>query len=157
MPRAVAATTKRAAIAPDALLLPEKAQHRVNLFLRVGNQDVSIVKARQAPFAFAEELGTVANQNEKWVADALRRMQSIKVGMTRADLLRVFQNAGGAYAVPPEVFSYRDCHYFKMTVTFNDKRGRPKQDRDGRPSSPTAPDDVIATLSKPYIEDVYYD
>ena len=96
------------------------------------------------------------NPHIAWVAEALRRMQSIKAGMTRADLLHVFQGAGGAHAVPPEVFSYRDCPLFKVAVTFEGKSGRPKF-TPGQSPSLRSPEDVIASITKPYLEQVYYD
>ena len=66
-----------------------------------------------------------------WVTDALIRMQTIKPGMTRSDLLKVFTTEGGISTGLQRTFVSRDCLYFKVDVEF-DAVGRPNRDRDGR-------------------------
>ena len=54
----------------------------------------------------------------KWVAESLTDMETIKVGMTRADLLKVFMEEGGVSTRSSRTYAYRDCPYFKVTVQF---------------------------------------
>jgi hypothetical protein len=58
-------------------------------------------------------------------------MQKIKVGMTRADLLKVFTTEGGLSTSLNRTFVYRDCSYIKVDVEF-EAVGRPARDADGR-------------------------
>jgi hypothetical protein len=51
-----------------------------------------------------------------WVAEALRRMQTVKPGMTRTDLLKVFTTEGGLSSPLHRTFVSRDCPYFKVDV-----------------------------------------
>lgn len=86
-----------------------------------------------------------------WVADALIRMQTIKPGMTRSDLLKVFTTEGGLSTRLHRTFVSRDCLYFKVDVEFEadpqtrarDARGLPIEDEDAR--------DIIVKISKPYV------
>jgi hypothetical protein len=52
-----------------------------------------------------------------WVADALRRMQTIKPGMTRKELLLVFTKEGGLSTRLHRTFVSRDCPYSRRTST----------------------------------------
>src|SRR5262245_58530371 len=58
-----------------------------------------------------------------WVSEALR-MQTIKLGMTRTDLLNVFTTEGGLSNGLHRTFVSRDCPYFKVDVEF-EAVGRP--------------------------------
>jgi hypothetical protein len=86
-----------------------------------------------------------------WVADALIRMRSIKPGMTRSDLLKVFTTEGGIYTGLQRKFVSRDCLYFKVDVEF-EAVGRPNRDREGRVTLIEDGRDVIVKISKPYLE-----
>jgi hypothetical protein len=79
-----------------------------------------------------------------WVAEALKRMQTIKPGMTRSDLLKVFTTEGGLSTRLHRTFVSRDCHYFKVDVEFN-AIGQPNRDVEGS-------HDVIVTISRPYLQ-----
>ena len=68
------------------------------------------------PPAPADEV--LAKHNE-WVLESLKDIKSIKPGMTRKDLLSVFQPAGGLYGpTTPRIYSYKSCSYFLIKVTF---------------------------------------
>jgi hypothetical protein len=61
-----------------------------------------------------------------WVAEALKRMQTVKPGMTREDLLKVFTTEGGLSTGLRRTFVSRDCPYFKVDVQF-EAVGRPAE------------------------------
>ena len=63
-----------------------------------------------------------------WVAEALKRMQTIQPGMTREDLLKVFTTEGGQSTGLQRTFVSQDCLYFKVDVQF-DAVGRPDMER----------------------------
>lgn len=69
-----------------------------------------------------------------WVAQALTRMLTIKPGMTRDDLLKVFATEGGLSTPFQQTFVSRDCPYFKVDVEFQESRP-----------------DVILKISRPYL------
>jgi hypothetical protein len=46
-----------------------------------------------------------------WVADSLKKMQTIKPGMTRQDLLAVFTTEGGLSTREQRTYVSRDCQY----------------------------------------------
>lgn len=81
-----------------------------------------------------------------WLAQVLERMETIKPGMTRWDLLQVFSAEGasqtfriGAPPVLRETFVSQDCPYFKIVVEFQPTIGPPNRD-------------VIVKVSKPYVQ-----
>jgi hypothetical protein len=91
-----------------------------------------------------EALGQAPPTHTEWVASAIQQMETIKIGMTRADLLRVFAEEGGLSNRFGRRFSFRGCPYFKVDVRFtpvgavNDSRQYPS--------------DRIASISRPFLE-----
>jgi hypothetical protein len=92
-----------------------------------------------------------AQAHEAWVTHALEKMQSIKPGMTREDLLRVFITEGGLSTGLHRTFVSRDCHFFKVDVEFN-AVGRPNRDKQGRVTLHEDGRDTIVKVSRPYLE-----
>lgn len=92
-----------------------------------------------------------AQTHEAWVTDALEKMQTIKPGMTRGQLLKVFTVEGGISARTQRTYVSRDCPYFKETVEFR-AVGQPSQDKDGRLSPDESDRDVIVKISQPYLQ-----
>jgi len=86
----------------------------------------------------------------RWVSAALREMQSIRPGMTRAALLPVFTTEGGLSTRVSRTYVYRKCPYLKVDVGFK-AAGKPRPDRDGRIGPGESPSDVIVSLSRPYL------
>ena len=80
----------------------------------------------------------------------MTRMETVKVGMTRADLLKVFTSDGGLFTGLRRTFVSRDCQYFKVDVEF-EAVGRPGRDSEGRVTLLEGPADRIATISRPYL------
>jgi hypothetical protein len=86
-----------------------------------------------------------------WVAEALKRMQTIKPGITRRDLLVVFTTEGGISTPLQRTFGSRDCPYFKVDVTF-EAVGRPSRDNEGRIAMVEGDQDRIISISRPYLQ-----
>lgn len=88
----------------------------------------------------------IVSDNTKWIAAALREMQTIKKGNTRADLLKVFREEGGLSNRTQRRYTYRDCPYIKADVTF-EPVGEPDA-KVGQESSK----DIIGSISQPFLE-----
>ena len=95
----------------------------------------------------------IAGQREHvaWVAEALKRMQTVKPGMTRTDLLKVFTTEGGLSTPLHRPFVSRDCPYFKVDVDF-EAVGRPSRDANGRVTMVEGREDKIVKISRPYLQ-----
>lgn len=91
-----------------------------------------------------------------WVAKVYERMLAIKPGMTRGQLLRVFEGDGGLSTPLRRTFVSRECLFFKVDVEF-EAVGRPSRDADGRVTSMEADEDRIIRISKPYMEPAFAD
>ncbi len=87
----------------------------------------------------------------EWIAHSLKEIQTVKVGMTRADLLKVFTTEGGLSTGLNRTYVYRKCQLIKVDVEF-EPVGRPARDADGRVTLIEANEDVIKRVSKPYLE-----
>jgi hypothetical protein len=86
-----------------------------------------------------------------WVAQALKRMQTIRPGMTRGDLLKVFTTEGGLSTGLQRTFVSRDCPYFKVDVDFK-AVSRPNRDANGRVTLIEGNQDIIVKISRPYLQ-----
>jgi hypothetical protein len=89
-------------------------------------------------------------QHSEWVAQALQRMQSIKPGMTRKDLLAVFTTESGLSTGLQRTYGSRDCPFFKVDVVYK-AVGRPSQDSEGRVTLVQDDRDIIVKISRPYL------
>ncbi len=85
------------------------------------------------------------SEHSRWLARSLREMQSIKAGMTRAELLEVFQNEGGLSNRTQQRFSYRDSPHIKVDVRFE-----PVGQLDDKLLK--VPEDKITSISTPFLE-----
>ena len=86
-----------------------------------------------------------------WIAEVLKRMQTIKPGMTRKTLLRVFTTEGGLSTGLQRTFVSRDCPYFKIDVEFQ-AVGRPNRNEDGGVTLVEGNEDIILKASTPYLQ-----
>jgi hypothetical protein len=89
--------------------------------------------------------------HEVWVGHALEKMETIKPGMTRDDLLKVFRTEGGLSTGLHRTFVSQDCAYFKVDVDFQ-AVGRPDRDSDGRVTLEEDARDIIVQVSRPYLQ-----
>jgi hypothetical protein len=92
-----------------------------------------------------------SQDHKAWVAHTLEKMETIKPGMTRADLLTVFTTEGGLSTGLRRTFVSRDCEYFKVDVDFK-AVGRPSHDKDGRVTLDEDSRDIIVNVSAPYLQ-----
>src|ERR1700747_2231939 len=54
----------------------------------------------------------------KWIARVIDEIQTLKPGMTRKDLVHVFETEGGISTRRQRTYVYRQCPYIKVTVEF---------------------------------------
>ena len=91
----------------------------------------------------SESCGT--DEHTEWIAKSLKEIESVKVGMTRVDLLRVFKEEGGISTRTWRRYVYRDCPYIKVDVEFE-----PVGEPENKVSQ--SPGDTIIKISKPFLE-----
>ena len=84
------------------------------------------------------------SEQARWIRQNLPELESIKVGMTRGELLKVFMEEGGISTRTWQRYVYRKCGYVKVDVEF-----ALASDKDNTP--PGRPDDRITKISKPYL------
>src|SRR5215469_17669901 len=75
-----------------------------------------------------------------WIADVLKATQTVKAGMTRADLMKVFTTEGGLSTTSQRTYVYRQCPYVKVDVRF----AASSRDKE-------LPTDEIIEVSRPYL------
>jgi hypothetical protein len=79
----------------------------------------------------------------EWISECIKRIQSIKPGVTRCKLLEVFTIEGGISTRSWRKYVYRECPYIKVDVEF-----KPTDDDKWTEK----PEDIITKISKPYLE-----
>lgn len=79
------------------------------------------------------------------ISEALAQCQTIKPGMTRAQLLRIFTTEGGISTAIHRTYVYIGCPYIKVDVDF--KLSEPKQG-----VLEEKPTDTITRISRPYLD-----
>jgi hypothetical protein len=82
----------------------------------------------------------IDREHTAWIASALNVMQTIKIGMTRSELMKVFTTEGGLATTSQRTYVYRQCPYIKVDVKFA------ASSRDEE-----LPTDEIVELSRPYL------
>jgi hypothetical protein len=85
------------------------------------------------------------DEHTEWIAKSLKEIESVKVGMTRVDLLKVFKEEGGISTRTWRRYAYRDCPYIKVDVEF-EPIGEPED------KLSESPKDKIIKISKPFLE-----
>ena len=71
--------------------------------------------------------------------------------MTRDALLTIFTTEGGLSTGLRRTYVSRDCRFFKVDVEFQ-AVGRPPRDREGRVTLVEDGRDIIAKISRPYLQ-----
>ena len=85
------------------------------------------------------------DDHTEWIQRSLREIETDKVVMTRADLLKVFTEEGGLSTRTWRRYVYRDCPNIKVDVEFE------PMDEVGN-KLVQSPNDKIVKISKPYLE-----
>ena len=62
--------------------------------------------------------GQMDAEHTAWIVDVLNATQTIKTGMTRSDLMKVFTTEGGLPTTSRRTYVYRQCPYVKVDVRF---------------------------------------
>jgi hypothetical protein len=96
------------------------------------------------------EVGQGTQEQCNWLADLLVEAETVKVGVTRASLLKVFTTEGGLSTGLRRTYVLRRCHIVKVDVEF-DPTGRQVADAEGRATLIESDDDVIVKISRPYL------
>ena len=97
---------------------------------------ISVVAASYSKTCTPEEYN-------RCLSSALKDVQTIKIGMTREDLLKVFTASSGFRRnTLNRAYVYRRCHYIVVDVEF-----APSDASNGAAESPK---DIIKAISRPY-------
>ena len=95
--------------------------------------------------------GQSTQDHVAWVAGILKRMGTITPGMTRRSLLAVFTTEGGLSTRSRRTFVSRDCPFFKVDVEFQ-PLNQMNQQENGRAGLVERSEDIILTISAPYLQ-----
>lgn len=87
-----------------------------------------------------------AQNHTEWIAKVLKEIETVKPGMTRAELLNIFREEGGISTRKSRQYTHRDCAYIKVEVEFEPVGGA--EDRELTEDS----SDRIVKISRPFLE-----
>ena len=82
-------------------------------------------------------------ERSKWVRKVLMEIQKIQPGMTRKDLLTMFRMEGGLSSRLRRTYVFTECPSIKVSVTFRAAKNEV--------GFTERPDDVIESISRPYL------
>ena len=97
------------------------------------------------------EQGQSPKDHIAWVTEVLKRMETIKPGMTRKKLLTVFTEEGGISQPLRRTYVSRDCPYFKIDVELQ-AVNPPSRDESGRVTLVENDEDILLKISTPYLQ-----
>jgi len=83
--------------------------------------------------------------HQQWLEERYKEATSIKPGMTRADLLKLFEEDGGLQTIPAGRYVLKSCRLIQIGVKFDTAYGvnyKPTSDENLK----------IVEVSKPYLE-----
>jgi hypothetical protein len=86
----------------------------------------------------------------KWIGNVMTEIQTIQVGMTRADIRKVFVEEGGLSTTIWRTYIYHACPNIKVDFEFAPLGPRVK-DADGQFRQRESESDVITKISRPYL------
>ena len=86
-----------------------------------------------------------AEQRTQWIAKVLNQTQTIHAGMKRRELDPLFTTEGGISTRNQRTYVLRECQYIKVDIQFRFVPGPTD-------SSEDSPEDVIESVTKPYLE-----
>ena len=121
----------------------------ISMSIRIAGVAVVAVWSCLAHGAGAE-LSRVDQDAERWIADALLEIETVKAGMTRGQLLVQFATEGGVFSGLRRTYVYRRCPTIKVDVEF-EAVGRPSRDAEGRVTMVESDQDLIIKISRPYL------
>ncbi len=118
---------------PFEIIVP--GEKRVGRWVR----QLSLLRVEPLPSSPAYD-----SEQTRWIAANLPELESIKVGMTRRDLLKIFTEEGGISTRTWRQYVYRRCAYVKVSVEFAPV-GDPSIHEEN-------PDDRITKISQPFLQ-----
>ncbi len=96
----------------------------------------------------AEQASACDQEHTAWIDEVMREIETIKPGMTRADVLKVFEEDGGLSTVRQRSYLYSRCKNIKVTFYFEPVE---KPDSEGRIWHESAADKIVK-MSRPFLE-----
>jgi len=86
----------------------------------------------------------LTEERTRWIAKTLRQIERIEPGTHRKDLAPILRTEGGMYSRGQRTYVHVDCPFIKVDVRFKgaDNKGDPHEE---------SPDDVIESISRPYL------
>lgn len=87
-------------------------------------------------------------EHTKWIDHVMRSIATIKPGMTRKDLFRIFKEEGGLSTSTQRRYVYKGCPYIKVDVKFFPV-GETAADQTPVTENPA---DKIVEISRPFLE-----
>lgn len=110
------------------------------------NRIVFAIALLLAATSFAAKQTTDTDEeHRKWIASVIESTQTIKPGMTREDLLKVFTTEGGVSTRLQRTYVYKDCPYIKVNVEF-EAAANPDE------GLTEMPEDRIVEISVPFLQ-----
>jgi hypothetical protein len=94
--------------------------------------------------------GTAGKSHEEWLQDEYKQASSIKAGMTRTDLQKIFSIDGGINSIPASRYVLKSCRMIKVEVEFEPTNGRTFKETSNQELK-------IIKISKPYLEPMFSD
>ena len=92
---------------------------------------------------YSQQPSAMDEEHTKWIGEVMRSIETIKPGMSRGNLKKVFVEEGGLSTRAQRKYVYKTCPYIKVDVTFapadNDKLTE-------------KPEDKIVSISHAYLE-----
>jgi hypothetical protein len=92
----------------------------------------------------------LAAERTKWISKVLRQIGKFKPGTRRKDLLNAFATESGLSTQTQRTYVYIECPYIKVTIHFKASSNESTEIQDD-------PDDIIESISQPYLQGGVYD
>ncbi len=87
----------------------------------------------------------------KWISKVLRQIGKFRPDMRRKDLLKVFSTEGGLSFGTQRTYVYAECPYIRVIVHFK------APTNEGPVAKDDDPDDIVESISQPYLQWGVYD
>jgi hypothetical protein len=81
----------------------------------------------------------------EWLEERYKEATSVRAGMSRAELMKVFEEDGGLQRIPAGRYVLRTCRMIKVEVEFDAEYGQAYKEKPDRELK-------IKAISKPYLE-----
>lgn len=86
----------------------------------------------------------------KWIDKTLRQIETIQPSMHRRDLAKLFYHDGGFSSFGQSRYVFKECPMIKIDVNFKSPEGKNRLQQEN-------PDDIIDSVSRPYLQRPFAD